>query len=145
MPHIETIVSRKGFEVPMPRSTIGWIVLAVIIIFTLINIALFANDRWQPITIILSMLVGLISGTFLMVSLFRRFGWGESTARSIFWWVMVGGVALTLVMLVVLDDAMDAPQPNLASIIYWTAVGVVIGAVVRTGTIRNQLRAGERP
>jgi O-antigen/teichoic acid export membrane protein len=140
------IVSRKGSELSMQRSrTISFIVLALVIIFLVIYIALLADDRWKAITEVLSMFVGLFSGTFLLLGLFRRFGWGESAARSIIWSVLVGGMTLILLSVVVLDDALDAPQPNLATIVYWTAFGFVLGAVARTARIRNQLRAGERP
>jgi hypothetical protein len=140
------MIAREGSELPMPRtSTIGWIVLAVVLSFSVIIIALFTGDWGELLTEVPSMVVGCIVGSFSMLGAFRRFGWGESAARSIFIWSLVGGLALILFMGIVLGDAMAAPQPNLATVAYWLALGVLVGAVARAGTIRRQLRTAERP
>jgi hypothetical protein len=120
-------------------------VLAVVVILVSIYVALFAEDRGLLITLLLSMAVGLLVGNFLVRVAFRRFGWGESAAKSLWVWSFVGGLPLILLVGFVLSDAMERPQPHLASIVFWLAFGVWIGAGNKAGVMRRQQRTEERP
>jgi uncharacterized membrane protein YdcZ (DUF606 family) len=139
-------MSRKRSVVPIQRtSTKSWIVLALVIILLAINSVFFTVDWGELITGVLSMIVGANVGNFLMLGAFRRFGWGESAARSIFVWSVVGGLALILVVGIVVGDAMDARQPNLATIAYYTFFGGALGVMLRAYLIRGQQRTEDRP
>ncbi len=144
--YARTIVSRKRSIVPMQRtSTKSWIVLALVIILLAINSVFFTVDWGELITGALSMIVGANVGNFFMLGAFRRFGWGEFVARSIFAWSVVGGLALMLVVGIVVGAAMDPQQPNLATIAYYTVFGAALGVMLRAYLIREQLRTEERP
>jgi hypothetical protein len=141
-----TIVSRKRGVVLMQRtSTKSWIILTLVIILLAINSVFFTVDWGELITGALSIIVGANVGNFLMLEAFRRFGWGESAARSIFVWSVVGGLALILVVGIVVGDAMDAQQPNLVTIAYYTVFGGTLGVMLRAYLIRGQQRTEGRP
>ena len=148
LPYIVIMVARKRGGASMPRtSTTGWIVLAVVVIFSVILSLLFSDaDDWgELITMVLSYVVGVFVGSFLMLGAFRLFGWGESAAGSVVLWSWIGGTALIMLALVVLDDALRPPQPYLALITLWTGLGGFIGAVGRAVSIRRELRTEHRP
>jgi hypothetical protein len=93
------------------------------------------------------MLIGLLVGHSLMRGAYRRFGGGESAARSIEWWGCIGEGIIVVLVLVVLTAVLRMPmgnELNLATIVFWTTFGVWIGFVSRAGMIRKQLRTRER-
>jgi hypothetical protein len=71
-------------------------------------------------------------------------GWGESAARSVVIWSVVGGVALLFLLAFLVGDFPDEPDPNLRSIVYWTGFGVVFGIWWRALAIRIPESTHER-
>jgi hypothetical protein len=125
-------------------NTIGWIVLVVAISFAIL-MALFTGDWGGLITVVLSVLVGSLVGTFLMLGAFRLFSWGESAARSIVVGLQLVGVALIVLLLFVVGDLDSEPQPHPATISYYSALGFLMGAIARARTINKQLSTEARP
>src|SRR5215217_4731751 len=119
-------------------SVVCWTVLVVFISAAII----FAldNEEWGLLTQILTMVVGILVGNLLMHGAYRRFGWGESAAKSIYRWGWVVGGIIVLLVLVVLGTVLGVRTSNepLATIIFWTTFGVWIGFVSRAGAISKQ-------
>ncbi len=92
----------------------------------------------------LLLLAGIWVGFFSVWGAFRLFNWGESAATSIYLWVGIGGALVVVLYLVVLTIwSWEYPHP-LADIIYWTALGFVIGAAGTAQVIARRLREEER-
>ncbi len=90
----------------------------------------------------LSLVAGLWVGLFLMWGALRLFDWGRSAARSIYLWGIVGMVLVVLVVLVEVGTMMSGVMPATpaVTITFWTAGGIVLGAVSTAGGMSRRLR-----
>jgi hypothetical protein len=137
----------KG-EPPM-KPLIGWIV-ALVLVSSVIIWTFVAEGWWGvwgALIELLAIVVGGFVGSFLMLGAYRRFGWGESAARSIYRWSWVGGVIIVLLVLFVLGAVLEwrtGNERNPATIAFWMTFGVWIGSASRANTILKQLRTEER-
>jgi H+/Cl- antiporter ClcA len=129
------------------KPFMGWIV-AVVLVSAIFIFALVTEGWWGvwvALTQMLAIVVGGFLGSFLMREAYKRFGWGESATRSVYWWVVVSGIILMLVLFVLgpVLGIQISNEPNLATITFWTAFGVWAGCVSRVRMIRKQLRTEE--
>ncbi len=88
----------------------------------------------------LSLVVGLWVGFFLGWGAFRLFGWDRAAAMYVYLWGIVGGVLVLVALFVVgvMDFGVIPATPAL-TVAFWTACGLVLGAVILAGGI------GRRP
>jgi hypothetical protein len=88
----------------------------------------------------LSLVVGLWVGFVLAWGAFRFFGWDRADVKFVYLWGIVGGVLVLVALFVVgvMDFGVIPATPAL-TVAFWTACGLVLGAVLLAGGI------GRRP
>jgi hypothetical protein len=88
----------------------------------------------------LSLVVGLWVGFALAWGAFRFFGWDRAAAKYVYLWGIVGGVLVLGVLFVVgvMDFGVIPATPAL-TVTFWTAYGLVLGAVLIAGGIGRRL------
>jgi hypothetical protein len=88
----------------------------------------------------LSLVVGLWVGFVLAWGAFRFFGWDRAAARYVYLWGVVGGVlALVALFVVGVMDFGVIPATPAVTVTFWTACGLVLGAVLLAGGIGRRL------
>src|SRR5215217_4663569 len=87
----------------------------------------------------LFLVVGLWAGFVLAWGAFRFFGWDRAAAKHVYLWGIVGG----LLVLVALFEAGVMvgviPATPAVTVTFWTACGLVLGAVLLAGGIGRRL------
>jgi hypothetical protein len=122
------------------KRIIGWIPLGILAALYILSILVdegWGGLWWLPP--LLAWLVGLFVGGLLMRGAYRRFGWEESTLRSVGWGVGIGGAIIWLVLDFVLG-ALGVP-PFASGVM----LAILVGAVARAIAIRKQLRSAPPP
>jgi hypothetical protein len=114
------------------KPNIRLLVPGVVLMSALIIYGLVTKPLWLVLTHIVFMVVGFFVGSFLVLGAYRLFGWGEPAARSIVWWVGVGGGIILLLVWVVVEPVLRMPT-----------FGVWMGSVMRAMEIRGQLHTEE--
>jgi hypothetical protein len=88
----------------------------------------------------LSLVVGLWVGFVLTWGAFRFFGWDRAAAKYVYLWGIVGGVvALGVLFVVGVMDLGVIPATPAVTVTFWTAYGLVLGAVLIAGGIGRRL------
>ena len=88
----------------------------------------------------LSLVVGLWVGFVLAWGAFRFFGWDRAAPKYVYLWGIVGGVLVLVALFVVgVMDFGVIPATPAVTVTFWTACGLVLGAVLLAGGI------GRRP
>ena len=88
----------------------------------------------------LSLVVGLWLGFVLAWGAFRFFGWDRAAAKYVYLWGIVGGVLVLGVLFVVgVMDFGVIPATPAVTVTFWTAYGLVLGAVLLVGGIGRRL------
>ena len=88
----------------------------------------------------LSLVVGLWVGFVLAWGAFRFFGWERAAPMYVYLWGIVGGVLVLVALFVVgVMDLGVIPASSALTVTFWTACGLVLGAVLLAGGI------GRRP
>jgi hypothetical protein len=88
----------------------------------------------------LSLVVGLWLGFVLAWGAFRFFGWDRAAAKYVYLWGIVGGVVVLGVLFVVgVMDFGVIPATPAVTVTFWTAYGLVLGAVLLAGGIGRRL------
>jgi hypothetical protein len=88
----------------------------------------------------LSLVVGLWVGFALAWGAFRFFGWDRAVAKYVYLWGIVGGVLVLVALFVVgVMDFGVIPATPAVTIAFWTACGLVLGAVLLAGGIGRRL------
>jgi hypothetical protein len=84
----------------------------------------------------LSLVVGLWVGFVLAWGAFRFFGWDRAAVKGVYLWGIVGGVLVLVALFVVgvMDFGVIAATPAV-TVTFWTACGLVLGAVLLAGGI----------
>ena len=84
----------------------------------------------------LSLVVGLWVGFVLAWGAFRFFGWDRAAVKGVYLWGIVGGVLALVALFVVgvMDFGVIAATPAV-TVAFWTACGLVLGAVLLAGGI----------
>jgi hypothetical protein len=121
----------------------GWSALSLVVSSVAIVILSLASgwaaSEW------LFMVLGLWVGFFLAWGAFRRLGWGRSAARSVYQGGIVGLVLLLVVLFVVGTMIFGVvPATPAVTTTFWTACGLVLGAVTAAGGIGRRLPEGDR-
>ena len=92
----------------------------------------------------LSLVVGLWVGFVLAWGAFRFFGWDRAAVKYVYLWGIVGGVlALVALFVVGVMDFGVVPATPAVTVAFWTACGLVLGAVLLAGGIGRRLPEGE--
>jgi hypothetical protein len=88
----------------------------------------------------LSLVVGLWVGFVLAWAAFRFFGWDRAAPKYVYLWVIVGGVLVLVALFVVgvMDFGLILATPAV-TVAFWTACGLVLGAVLLAGGIDRRL------
>jgi hypothetical protein len=120
----------------------GWSALSLVVSSVTIVILSLASGgaafEW------LFMVLGLWVGFFLAWGAFRLFGWGRSAARSVYQGGIVGLVLLLVVLFVVGTMIFGVvPATPAVTNTFWTACGLVLGAVTAAGGIGRRLPEGD--
>src|SRR5918995_5503902 len=88
----------------------------------------------------LSLVVGLWVGFVLAWGAFRFFGWDRAAAKYVYLWGILCGVLALLALFVVgVMDFGVVPATPAVTVIFWTACGLVLGAVLLAGGIGRRL------
>ena len=88
----------------------------------------------------LSLVVGLWAGFVLAWGAFRFFGWDRAAAKHVYLWGIVGGLLVLVALFVVgVMDFGVIPATPAVTVAFWTACGLILGAVLLAGGI------GRRP
>src|SRR5215204_7220205 len=88
----------------------------------------------------LSLVVGLWVGFVLAWGAFRFFGWDRAAAKYVYLWGIVGGVLVLVALFVVgVMDLGVIPAAPAVTVTFWTAWGLVLGAVILAGGIARRL------
>lgn len=88
----------------------------------------------------LSLVVGLWVGFVLAWGAFRFFGWGRAAAKYVYLWGIVGGVLVLVALFVVGVMGLGViPATPAVTVTFWTACGMVLGAVTLAGGISRRL------
>jgi hypothetical protein len=88
----------------------------------------------------LSLVVGLWVGFVLAWGAFRFFGWDRAAVRNVYLWGIVGGVlALVALFVVGVMNFGVIPATPAVTVTFWTACGLVLGAVLLAGGIGRRL------
>jgi hypothetical protein len=116
----------------------GWSALSLVVSSVAIVILSLASgwtaSEW------LFMVLGLWVGFFLAWGAFRLFGWRRSAARSVYQGGIVGLVLLLVVLFVVGTMIFGVvPATSAVTTTFWTACGLVLGAVTAAGGIGRRL------
>jgi len=88
----------------------------------------------------ISLVVGLWVGFVLAWGAFRFFGWDRAAAKYVYLWGIVGGVLVLVALFVV--SVMDfgvIPATPAVTVTFWTACGLVLGAMLLAGGIGRRL------
>ena len=88
----------------------------------------------------ISLVVGLWVGFVLAWGAFRFFGWDRAAAKYVYLWGIVGGVLVLVALIVV--SVMDfgvIPATPAVTVTFWTACGLVLGAMLLAGGIGRRL------
>src|ERR671916_1016585 len=88
----------------------------------------------------LSLVVGLWVGFVLAWGATRFFGWDRAAPKYVYLWGIVGGVLVLVALFVV--GVMDfglIPANPLVTVAFWTACGLVLGAVILAGGTGRRL------
>ena len=84
----------------------------------------------------LSLVVGLWVGFVLAWGAFRFFGWDRAAVKYVYLWGIVGGVLVLVALFVVgVMDFGVIPATPAVTVTFWTACGLVLGAVLLAGGI----------
>ncbi len=87
----------------------------------------------------ISLVVGLWVGLVLAWGAYRFFGWDRAAPKYVYLWGIVGG-ALVLVALFEVGVMVGAiPATPAVTVAFWTACGLVFGAVLLAGGIDRRL------
>ena len=88
----------------------------------------------------LSLVVGLWVGFVLAWGAFRFFGWERAAPMYVYLWGIVGGVLVLVALFVVgVMDFGVIPATPAVTVAFWTACGLVLGAVLLAGGIGRRL------
>jgi len=88
----------------------------------------------------LSLVVGLWVGFVLAWGAFRFFGWDRAVAKFVYLWGIVCGVLVLVGLFVVgVMDLSVIPATPAVTVTFWTACGLVLGAVLLAGGIGRRL------
>jgi len=88
----------------------------------------------------LSLVVGLWVGFVLAWGAFRFFGWDRAAAKHVYLWGVVGGLLVLVALFVVgVMDFGVIPATPAVTVTFWTAWGLVLGAVLLAGGIGRRL------
>ena len=88
----------------------------------------------------LSLVVGLWVGFVLAWGAFRFFGWDRAAVKFVYLWGIVGGVVVLVALFVVgVMDFGVIPATPAVTVAFWTACGLVLGAVLLAGGIGRRL------
>ena len=88
----------------------------------------------------LSLVVGLWAGFVLAWGAFRFFGWDRAAAKYVYLWGIVCGVLMLVALFVVGVMDLDViPATPAVTVTFWTACGLVLGAVILAGGIGRRL------
>jgi len=88
----------------------------------------------------ISLVVGLWVGFVLAWGAFRFVGWDRAAAKYVYLWGIVGGVLVLVALFVV--SVMDfgvIPATPAVTVTFWTACGLVLGAMLLAGGIGRRL------
>jgi hypothetical protein len=88
----------------------------------------------------LSLVLGLWVGFVLAWGAFRFFGWDRAAPKFVYLWGIVGGVLVLVALFVV--GVMDfglIPATPAVTVTFYTACGLVLGAVLLAGGIGRRL------
>jgi len=103
-------------------------------------IIVFALATGWAITEGLSLVVGLWAGFVLAWGAFRFFGWDRAAAKHVYLWGIVGGLLVLVALFVVgVMDFGVIPATPAVTVTFWTAWGLVLGAVILAGGIGRRL------
>jgi hypothetical protein len=92
----------------------------------------------------LSLVVGLWGGFVLAWGAFRFFGWDGAAAKHVYLWVILGGLLVLVALFVVgVMDFGVIPATPAVTVTFWTACGLVLGAVLLAGGIGRRLPEDE--
>jgi hypothetical protein len=79
----------------------------------------------------LSLVLGLWVGFVLAWGAFRSFGWDRAAVKYVYLWGIVGGVLVLVALFVVgVMDFGVIPATPAVTVTFWTACGLVLGAVL---------------
>ena len=87
----------------------------------------------------LSLVVGLWVGFVFAWKAFRFFGWDRAAPMYVYLWGIVGGVLVLVALFVVGVDFGVIPTTPAVTVAFWTACGLVLGAVLLAGGIGIRL------
>ena len=87
----------------------------------------------------LSLVVGLWVGFVLAWRAFRFFGWDRAAAKYVYLWGIVGGVLVLVALFEVGVMVGVIPATPAVTVTFWTACGLVLGAVLLAGGIGRRL------
>jgi hypothetical protein len=103
-------------------------------------IVVFALATGWAVTEGLSLVVGLWVGFVLAWGAFRFFGWDRAAPKHVYLWGIVGGVLVLVALFVVgVMDFGVIPASPAVTVAFWTACGLVLGAVLLAGGIGKSL------
>ena len=87
----------------------------------------------------ISLVVGLWVGFVLAWGAFRFFGWDRAVAKYVYLWGIVGGVVVLIALFEVGVMVGVIPATPAVTVTFWTACGLVLGAVLLAGGIGRRL------
>ena len=88
----------------------------------------------------LSLVVGLWVGFVLAWGASRFFGWDRAAPKYVYLWGIVGGLLVLVALFVVgVMDFGVIPATPAVTVTFWTACGLVLGAVLLAGGIGKRL------
>ena len=103
-------------------------------------IIIFALATGWAVSEGLSLVVGLWVGFVLAWGAFRFFGWDRAAVKYVYLWGVVGGVlALVALFVVGVMNFGVIPATPAVTVTFWTACGLVLGAVLLAGGIGRRL------
>jgi hypothetical protein len=103
-------------------------------------IVVFALATGWAVSEGLSLVVGLWVGFVLAWGAFRFFGWDRAAPKYVYLWGIVGAVLVLVALFVVgVMDFGVIPTSPAATVTFYTACGLVLGAVFLAGGIGRPL------
>jgi hypothetical protein len=103
-------------------------------------IVVFALATGWAVSEGLSLVVGLWVGFVVAWGAFRFFGWDRAAPKFVYLWGIVGGVLVLVALFVVgVMDFGVIPATPAVTVVFWTACGLVLGAVFLAGGIGRRL------
>ena len=107
-------------------------------------IVVFALATGWAVSEGLSLVVGLWVGFVVAWGAFRFFGWDRAAPKFVYLWGIVGGVLVLVALFVVgVMDFGVIPATPAVTVVFWTACGLVLGAVFLAGGIGRRLSEEE--